>query len=117
MTALIAIIVFITVTAGIYLMARTFPLYQNLAMDARDWARRAPDQVAMREKDFGIWQEITWSELWEQIVDAGHGFAARLSPDRQAMLRPLSNFRIKGKEAADACAMTLANLASLAKVA
>ena len=25
------------VTAGIYLMARTFPLYQNLAMDARDW--------------------------------------------------------------------------------
>ena len=25
------------VTAGIYLMARTFPLYQNLAMDARDY--------------------------------------------------------------------------------
>ncbi len=25
------------VTAGIYLMARTFPLYQNLAMDAREW--------------------------------------------------------------------------------
>ena len=25
------------VTAGIYLMARTFPLYQNLAMEARNW--------------------------------------------------------------------------------
>ena len=25
------------VTAGIYLMARTFPLYQNMATDARAW--------------------------------------------------------------------------------
>ena len=28
----------------------------TVASRARDWARRAPHQVAMREKDFGIWQ-------------------------------------------------------------
>ncbi|MCI0425697.1 MAG: AMP-binding protein [Actinobacteria bacterium] len=42
----------------------------------RDWAQRMPDRVAMREKDFGIWQEITWSENWESILDAAHGLLA-----------------------------------------
>ncbi|MCI0543377.1 MAG: AMP-binding protein [Actinobacteria bacterium] len=42
----------------------------------RDWAQRMPDRVAMREKDFGIWQEITWSEYWESILDAAHGLLA-----------------------------------------
>jgi len=42
----------------------------------RDWAQREPDRVAMREKDFGIWQEITWSQLWELVVDAAHGLLA-----------------------------------------
>jgi long-chain acyl-CoA synthetase len=31
-----------------------------------------PSGVAMREKDYGIWQEITWGELWESILDAAH---------------------------------------------
>ena len=48
----------------------------TVASLARDWARRAPDQVAMREKDFGIWREITWQSLWEQIEDAAHGLIA-----------------------------------------
>ncbi len=48
----------------------------TVASLARDWARRAPDQVAMREKDFGIWHEITWSELWETIEDVAHGLIA-----------------------------------------
>src|SRR3990170_4533287 len=42
----------------------------------RDWAEREPNRVAMREKDFGIWQEITWSEYWEQVLDAAHGLLA-----------------------------------------
>ncbi|HEX6147801.1 MAG TPA: AMP-binding protein [Acidimicrobiia bacterium] len=42
----------------------------------RDWARREPDRVAMREKDFGIWQEITWSQYWEAVLDAAHGLLA-----------------------------------------
>ena len=42
----------------------------------RDWAQREPDRVAMREKDFGIWQEITWSRFWELVLDAAHGLRA-----------------------------------------
>ena len=38
----------------------------------RDHAREMPDAVAMREKDFGIWQEITWTEYWEHLQLVGH---------------------------------------------
>ena len=37
----------------------------TVASLARDWARRSPRQVAMREKDFGIRQEYTWAEAWD----------------------------------------------------
>ena len=30
----------------------------TVASRARDWALRAPNQVAFREKDFGIWNEF-----------------------------------------------------------
>ena len=43
---------------------------------ARDWARRTPSQVAMREKDFGIWQEYTWERTWGLVLDAAHGLLA-----------------------------------------
>jgi long-chain acyl-CoA synthetase len=39
----------------------------------RDWAQREPDRVAMREKDFGIWHEITWAQFWDLVLDAAHG--------------------------------------------
>ena len=42
----------------------------------RDRALTTPNAVAMREKDFGIWQEITWSQFWESILDVGHGLLA-----------------------------------------
>ena len=42
----------------------------------RRWATTAPNLVAMREKDFGIWQEIKWSEYWETVLDAAHGLLA-----------------------------------------
>jgi long-chain acyl-CoA synthetase len=42
----------------------------------RQWAETSPDQIAMREKDFGIWQEITWSEYWQTVVEAAHGLLA-----------------------------------------
>ena len=45
----------------------------TVASLARDWARRSPRQVAMREKDFGIWQEYTWAETWDLIEIAAHG--------------------------------------------
>jgi long-chain acyl-CoA synthetase len=42
----------------------------------RDWARDKPDRVAMREKDFGIWQEITWAQYWDTVQDVAHGLLA-----------------------------------------
>ena len=42
----------------------------------REWAQDHPDRVAMREKDFGIWQEITWSRYWESVLEAAHGLLA-----------------------------------------
>jgi long-chain acyl-CoA synthetase len=48
----------------------------TIASLARDWARRAPQQVAMREKDLGIWQEYTWDRVWNDVLDAGHALLA-----------------------------------------
>jgi long-chain acyl-CoA synthetase len=48
----------------------------TVASLARDWAQRTPNQVAMREKDFGIWHEHTWAETWAQIEDAAFGLLA-----------------------------------------
>jgi long-chain acyl-CoA synthetase len=42
----------------------------------RDRAQRSPDRVALREKDFGIWQDITWGEYWDAIVTVGHALLA-----------------------------------------
>ena len=48
----------------------------TVATLARDWARRTPHHVAMREKDFGIWHEYTWDETWNLVLDAAHGLLA-----------------------------------------
>ncbi|HSH11158.1 MAG TPA: AMP-binding protein [Ilumatobacter sp.] len=48
----------------------------TVASLARDWATRAPHQVAMREKDFGIWKEYDWQTTWELIETAAHGLLA-----------------------------------------
>ena len=42
----------------------------------RDWADRLPDRVALREKDFGVWQEVTWREYYDTILDVGHALIA-----------------------------------------
>jgi len=42
----------------------------------RDRARATPDTVAMREKDFGIWQEVTWAGYWEHVELVGHALLA-----------------------------------------
>jgi len=48
----------------------------TVASLAQDWSLRAPDQIAMREKDFGIWQEYTWAQTWDLIETAAHGLLA-----------------------------------------
>jgi long-chain acyl-CoA synthetase len=50
--------------------------YATVAAKAHDWALRTPQGVAMREKDFGIWQELTWAGLWGRVLDAAHGLLA-----------------------------------------
>ncbi|NNC93035.1 MAG: AMP-binding protein [Acidimicrobiia bacterium] len=42
----------------------------------RDWATRAPDGVALREKNLGIWREITFAEYWDAVLTVAHGFLA-----------------------------------------
>lgn len=47
--------------------------YRTVASRAQAWAEQAPNQVAMRNKDLGVWKELTWSQTWELVSDAAHG--------------------------------------------
>jgi long-chain acyl-CoA synthetase len=38
----------------------------------RDRAATDPDRVCMREKRYGIWQDITWADYWEQVALVAH---------------------------------------------
>ncbi len=35
-----------------------------------------PDRIALREKDFGIWQEVSWADYWNCAVLVGHALLA-----------------------------------------
>ena len=48
----------------------------TVASLAKDWAMRAPGQIAMREKDFGIWKEYNWAQTWDLIETVAHGLLA-----------------------------------------
>ena len=48
----------------------------TVASRARDWSRRAPKQVSMRYKEFGIWNELTWEAVWQQVDEAAHALIA-----------------------------------------
>jgi len=50
--------------------------FPTVAWRVRDWAQRTPDRVAMRDKDFGIWQEMTSAHLWDEVLVAAHGLLA-----------------------------------------
>ena len=50
--------------------------YRTVAARVREWAEHAPRSVAMREKDYGIWQEYTWADTWDLTLDAAHGLLA-----------------------------------------
>lgn len=49
---------------------------KTTATRVRDWAERAPTTIAMREKDFGVWREVTWADYWDQSQDVGHALIA-----------------------------------------
>ncbi len=50
--------------------------YRTAAWMVKEWAESTPDRVAFREKDFGIWQETSWAEYWDIVLDAAHGLLA-----------------------------------------
>jgi long-chain acyl-CoA synthetase len=42
----------------------------------REHARRTPQRVALREKQFGIWQPVTWGQYLERVRDFALGLRA-----------------------------------------
>ena len=42
----------------------------------RDRAAATPSDVALRSKDFGLWQETSWAEYWDEIQDVAHALLA-----------------------------------------
>ncbi len=48
----------------------------TIATRVRDRARTMGSQVSLREKDFGVWQEITWSSYWDTVMTVGHALLA-----------------------------------------
>lgn len=48
----------------------------TLAQAVRERSVTGADAVAMREKNLGLWEEITWADYWEQSVLVGHALLA-----------------------------------------
>jgi long-chain acyl-CoA synthetase len=49
---------------------------RTIATLVRDRAQAMPTRVAMREKEFGIWQEVTWQSYWDTVLTVGHALLA-----------------------------------------
>lgn len=49
---------------------------KTLATRVRDRAAATPDRIAMREKDLGLWQPVTWRQYWENVELVGNGLLA-----------------------------------------
>ncbi|MEY3019115.1 MAG: hypothetical protein RLZZ272_99 [Actinomycetota bacterium] len=48
----------------------------TLASRVRAHAAADPHRVCMREKRFGVWQDITWADYWENVELVAHALAA-----------------------------------------
>ena len=48
----------------------------TVASRVRERSREMPDHIALREKDFGIWQEVSWGEYWNHAELVGHALLA-----------------------------------------
>lgn len=63
-------------TTGSAAGVTTTTTWRTIPDRIRERAERDPDRVCMREKRFGIWQDITWREYWENVRLVAHGLAA-----------------------------------------
>ncbi len=50
--------------------------FPSVVWKIREWADKTPDRVAMRDKDFGIWQERTSAQVWDEVLTAAHALLA-----------------------------------------
>src|SRR5262245_41655395 len=48
----------------------------TVASRVRERARQMPDAIALREKDFGIWQQVSWRDYWDRAELVGHALLA-----------------------------------------
>ena len=48
----------------------------TIASRLRDHAGSSPGLVALREKDLGIWRDVTWHEYWERSQEVANGLMA-----------------------------------------
>jgi long-chain acyl-CoA synthetase len=39
-------------------------------------ARNHPDEIALREKHYGLWAEFTWADYWDHVQTAAHALLA-----------------------------------------
>jgi long-chain acyl-CoA synthetase len=49
---------------------------RTIASRVRDHALATPHRIAVRQKDFGIWQEVTWAKYWDTVQTVAHGLLA-----------------------------------------
>ncbi len=56
----------------------TMPSFPELTLPQmlREHAVRSPERIAVRQKDFGIWNPVSWKAYFDRAADAGHGFRA-----------------------------------------
>jgi long-chain acyl-CoA synthetase len=55
---------------------------RTLASRVRERARATPDVIALREKDLGIWQQVSWDQYWDTAELVGHALLALgIEPD------------------------------------
>jgi long-chain acyl-CoA synthetase len=60
----------------------------------REQARRTPDRIAVRQKDFGIWNPVSWAAYFERSAAVGHGLR-KLGLSQQGHLAILSENRVE----------------------
>ncbi|GAA3538626.1 long-chain-fatty-acid--CoA ligase [Aeromicrobium flavum] len=48
----------------------------TLPQRIRERAQDTPHRVAMREKNFGLWEEVSWADYWERSALVGHALIA-----------------------------------------
>lgn len=48
----------------------------TLPQELRALAKRQPDRIAMRMKDYGIWHDITWTQYFENVKKVAMGLYA-----------------------------------------